>query len=638
MTAHTELLPVYLIHWNAPDWCASSARSLLRSEGLTIELTVVDNGQRGGPSLEDALPKGVRLLRATSNLGYSGGANLALEDWLRRLPTSQLCLIGSHDLHVRGDALKKLVDAATEEKTFGILAPALLSPYQFSGGFWTRWREGPVSLDGVRGTVERDWVPGSCMLIRQQCVESVQGFDEAYGSYVEDVDLALRARDAGWKVGVVADAISWGLGSASPHAEATMLANRVLLLAKRGELVSGTLRGLASLASLGVRAVGALGRTLAIGANPEERAENRARLAAETKAMQRIGAALGAMWIGRNSGPTHSRKTYQETLSRPAMMTSSRFVRPPQKGTRGPVASIVITTRDRPESVSRAVGSALSQTIRDIEVVVVDQGSTKPFRVPQRDDRVRVIRLEGLSSVCAARNRGIDVAKGEWVAFLDEDDQLFPQMLETSLRAASESRLPPPVAALSAIEVVGPIGQVIEVRAPVTVRRGKPYLGENGDGGFRPTNTLVAPVGVLRAIGGWDEEINPLVHDDLFLRLREACSIQGVHQLTYRMKAQGERQGAQDYLARAEGIARTLLKHEAAFDAHPRARARLEGEMGKNYLKAGRWLPAAVSATRALFDDPRRPYAFRQWVGSLAGPRISSWYLRTVTGSKLANR
>ena len=105
-------LPVYLVHWNAPEWCGSAARSLLASEGVVVDLTVVDNGQSGGPALDDLLPDRVRVLRTPSNVGYAGAANIGLSDWLSHSPASDFCVVGSHDLHVEPTTLARLVDDA----------------------------------------------------------------------------------------------------------------------------------------------------------------------------------------------------------------------------------------------------------------------------------------------------------------------------------------------------------------------------------------------------------------------------------------------------------------------------------------------------------------------------------------------
>lgn len=286
-----------------------------------------------------------------------------------------------------------------------------------------------------------------------------------------------------------------------------------------------------------------------------------------------------------------------------------------------PVASIVIPTRDRPQLVARATASALAQTMADLEVLVVDDGSVEPVRLPG-DGRVRLIRQERPRGPCAARNLAVAAARGRWITFLDDDDQLEPDMLAASLRAARGSDLPAPVAVLSGVDVVGDGGRLLERRLPVTLPMGRRYFLEHDQGrSFLTHNTLVAPLEVVRRIGGWDEALPAWEHDDLLLRLNAVCSIQGLDRVTYRMTASAGVRLSRDLLARAVGIERTLAKHRALIASNPDRHAYLLGALGLAYLRAGRWVPAVTATGRSLRLRPG-PRACRWWLLSLAGPRV----------------
>jgi glycosyltransferase involved in cell wall biosynthesis len=285
-----------------------------------------------------------------------------------------------------------------------------------------------------------------------------------------------------------------------------------------------------------------------------------------------------------------------------------------------PEVSIVIPTRDRPQLLVRAVTSALAQTMPDVEVLVVDDGSAEPVRL-DHDGRVRVLRQEQRRGPCTARNLAMAAASGRWITFLDDDDELEPDMLEVSLAAALESDLPRPVAVLSGIDVVGNDGRVLQRRLPVTLPRGRRYSLEHDQGrSFVTHNTLVAPLEVLRSIGGWDETLPAWEHDDLFLRLNAVCSIQGVDRVAYRMTANASVRLSENLLARAVGIERTLAKHRAAFAANHDRYAYMLGALGRAYLRAGRWAPAVAASSRLLCIRPS-PRACGWWLASLAGPR-----------------
>ncbi|PSB13282.1 glycosyl transferase family 2, partial [filamentous cyanobacterium CCP2] len=122
---------------------------------------------------------------------------------------------------------------------------------------------------------------------------------------------------------------------------------------------------------------------------------------------------------------------------------------------RVPSLSIIIPTYNRPELLSRAVQSALNQTESDIEVIVVDDGSTPPVTLPEHN-QLRVIRLDPNQGGAAARNHGAAAARAPWITYLDDDDVLLPDMAEKALRSIAQipQTLPAPVALLFGLKIV----------------------------------------------------------------------------------------------------------------------------------------------------------------------------------------
>ncbi len=106
-----------------------------------------------------------------------------------------------------------------------------------------------------------------------------------------------------------------------------------------------------------------------------------------------------------------------------------------------PLVSVIIPSRDRPELVSRAVRSAAAQTHEPLEIVVVDDCSSRPLTLPadlERDPRVRTVRLEDPRGAGEARNAGVRATRGELIAFLDDDDTWRPTKIARQLAALAE--------------------------------------------------------------------------------------------------------------------------------------------------------------------------------------------------------
>jgi glycosyltransferase involved in cell wall biosynthesis len=112
-----------------------------------------------------------------------------------------------------------------------------------------------------------------------------------------------------------------------------------------------------------------------------------------------------------------------------------------------PLVSAVIPTRNRQDLVVRAVRSALSQSYSNVEIVVVIDGpdaATQSALAAIADNRLRFVVLDASAGGGEARNVGVAHSHGDWIAFLDDDDEWLPEKIERQMRVASSSaaRLP----------------------------------------------------------------------------------------------------------------------------------------------------------------------------------------------------
>src|SRR6267143_1280624 len=99
-----------------------------------------------------------------------------------------------------------------------------------------------------------------------------------------------------------------------------------------------------------------------------------------------------------------------------------------------PLISVIIPTYNRERFVIKAIDSILNQTVKDYEIIVIDDGSTDGTRTALEaySKKIRYIYQEN-AGVSSARNAGIKKAQGEWMAFLDSDDEWTKDYLSTQM-------------------------------------------------------------------------------------------------------------------------------------------------------------------------------------------------------------
>jgi glycosyltransferase involved in cell wall biosynthesis len=273
-----------------------------------------------------------------------------------------------------------------------------------------------------------------------------------------------------------------------------------------------------------------------------------------------------------------------------------------------PEVSVVIPTRNRWSRLSVTLGGALRQEQVEHEVIVIDDCSTDetPHRLAaMTDPRLRVFRHEERRGVAPARNRGIAEARGEWVAFLDDDDFWSPRKLRAQLDVARGADA---VLAYGAVAHIGEDGSLIDIEpAPDPARLPTWLLSVNP----MPAgcSNVMARTALVRRVGGFDENLFQLADWDLWLRLVEAgravaCEEVLVGYLRHSQNMLVERQ--HDVLRELDYLA---AKHRAASAAHGVAfnGVLLSRWMALTELRAGRRLVAMRAYLRGAlaYRNPR---------------------------------
>lgn len=185
-----------------------------------------------------------------------------------------------------------------------------------------------------------------------------------------------------------------------------------------------------------------------------------------------------------------------------------------------PFVSVIIPAYNAAGTVRRAIDSALAQTYRAFEIVVIDDGSADPTSeiVRTYGDRVRLLCLPKNRGESGAMNAGIEVAKGEYIAFLDADDEWLPAKLEKQMAALGAN----PRATMVTCGC-----RFIDIAGNVNLEFGMPPAGYAKSEIWRALLAatyiakpcVIARAAALREVGPFDTALLVAADQDMWIRL-----------------------------------------------------------------------------------------------------------------------
>jgi glycosyltransferase involved in cell wall biosynthesis len=183
-----------------------------------------------------------------------------------------------------------------------------------------------------------------------------------------------------------------------------------------------------------------------------------------------------------------------------------------------PKVSAIIVSHDRPALLRRSIASALSQDYPDFEIIIVDDSSDSgAWDVVNsfKDSRIRYIRNAPMSAG-AARNFGIRQARGEYVAFLDDDDEWLPTKLSKQVKVFKEADAAVAVVYTGVFRIYDKRGR----SEPMIPRVRGSVFADLLEGVFIHTmSAVMARTHVLLEVGGFDETMLAKHDRDIYLRI-----------------------------------------------------------------------------------------------------------------------
>lgn len=291
-----------------------------------------------------------------------------------------------------------------------------------------------------------------------------------------------------------------------------------------------------------------------------------------------------------------------------------------------PLISVVIPTRNRRALLAETLASVIQQEETRWQVVVVDDASTDDtwaWLQNLGDRRISSLRQANCQRQAAARNRGLQIARGGYCLFLDDDDLLWPQALRTL--ATALERTPDAVAAIGARQDW--FTDQVYRRRDVHPRRRRrvdlqyPLLA---DWSAVPAQTLFRTA-IVREVGGYDSAVVPCEDRDLLHRIATRGTVLLLPQtvMTYRITPQQWRPA--NIRAIRERVARRAIRTLPHSQWRRGLRIRRMVQLidtAEDRCQAGRLPQAIPPLAQALVTAP----------GTLLSPLIGPWVLRRLTG------
>jgi GT2 family glycosyltransferase len=247
-------ISIVLVGYRDEGSLISKAREALRSSYSNLSVVAVVNGARG-PLAAEAHDNRLEIHSTHSNLGFAGGCNKGINIALSR--GADFVFLLNNDASVKGECISGMVKRMLDEPKIGVLCPVIVAEgshlVESAGDRANNWigltlhNASGRRIAEVWGSHPRvDFAPGVALMVRSDALRTVGLLDARYFMYIEDVDLSIRMKRAGYQVSCATDAwVSHASSSTSGKypglKQYYMMRNRLLLywlLRMRARLVA----------------------------------------------------------------------------------------------------------------------------------------------------------------------------------------------------------------------------------------------------------------------------------------------------------------------------------------------------------------------------------------------------------------
>ena len=252
-----------------------------------------------------------------------------------------------------------------------------------------------------------------------------------------------------------------------------------------------------------------------------------------------------------------------------------------------PTVSVIIPTYNRAYLIDRAIQSVLNQSYQDFEMIIVDDGSTDDTKevvteFQEQDKRIRYIRHEKNKGGSAARNTGIKSAEGDYVAFLDDDDEWLPAKIEKQVVKFQDSLDEVGVIYSGFFYVSDKTGKVISESVPTL--RGNVYANLLSGCILGSPTPLIRKTCFQKA-GLYDDTLPSAQDWDMWIRLSKYYEFDFIPEILAKHYIHGG-QISVDLNAKIRAREKLMRKYQADLSKHPSILSVHLKQLGKLYCLA----------------------------------------------------
>lgn len=415
---------IVIVTYNSTKWLKDCIESIENQKGIdkkNLNLYFVDNKSKD--DTVEVLKKyksgselgSFNIIENHKNSGFGQANNIGFEKG-----KSEYVFFLNHDTKLDENSMKTMQEAIEKsDKEFAIWE------------FRQKPYEHPKYYNPVNG--ETSWCSGACFIIKREVFEKVQGFDKKIFMYAEDVDLSWKVRLEGYKIKYV------------PQATLTHYCYKEAMEIKPVQYYNSIVNNLNLRLKYGnfkdfLRWVKYTGGILL---RPNEFKKSKSGL---VKNIIKNIPKMPYYILWRNHDKRRKKlKTFKPTFYRfdYEIVREGAFVKNDEPLKQTPLVSIIVRTCGRPNVLRENLISLRNQTYKNIEIVIVEDGkniSEKMIKEEFSDLNIRYEATNEKKGRCFVGNRAMELATGEYLNLLDDDDLFFADHVETLLRGFEQEK------------------------------------------------------------------------------------------------------------------------------------------------------------------------------------------------------